>query len=888
MRLLRLFHAHFMWSRPERRVLALLPGVLLVVAATVVLPATAQPLFVGLPNVDISSATVPLSIGDVNGDGVPDLVAFGSACVSVFPGTGGGWFGSAHDVPFYDSFRTGTLADVNGDGSLDIVAAGRFASAVHVFANDGAGNFGPAAAIADGGSPAFVLAGDFDGDSLLDLVVANLDSASVSALPGHGDGTFGTPVRSAVGARPGTLAVGDFDSDGNLDLAAASAFPTSLVILHGDGHAHFTPAASMPLADGALFVVAADLDEDGAQDLLAPSRSVSGVGSLSVRMGHGDGAFAPAVEYAAGEHNRGFGIGDFDENGTLDAAFVENGAVHLLAGRADGTFGAEGGVPGGSPTSLPQSLRSSTFGHDLDGDGHLDLLVPLQFSFGTSATSLLGHGDGTFVTIPTLATGPDPSSLAIADLDGDGWRDIVVTDGSGYFAVLPGTGGGTFGPPEDHASLYGVGGAVIADLDADARADLLLVQNAYSTDVSDCPSFSGGVLAMRGAGGRAFGPTLPFGSFYANTHCPGWLSARVSAQEGDLDGDAIPDVVLVETRYASSIFYGGSGDYGVWVLHGNGDGTFAPPDSSDLLPNTPQAQPLIPALGDCNVDGKLDLVLLDCAADSVSVRLGTGGGTFQPPVTFHDGTGDLQLYGNESTPWLKLADLDGDGSDDIVLGQGSPNALSGAAVFLGNADGTYRAAPRLAVDHPRTVAIGELDGDGIPDVATAEFALGTIDVRLGQGDGTFGPRQKIAGLGRAMAVAISDVNRDARPDLVTLNGWDGSVSMYLNTLPSLADAGGPRTPARFRLLAPRPNPARGSLQVRFETPRAGPARAEVFDVAGRQVRRLLASDRLPAGLQVVSWDGRTDAGAREGAGVYFVRVTTPSGSGSVRVVYLGN
>jgi hypothetical protein len=169
------------------------------------------------------------AVGDLNGDGKPDLVIANrnDGTVSVLLGNGDGTFSPATGSPIsVDSGSTSVvIGDFNGDGKPDLAVANQFTSpgTVSVLLGNGDGTFSAATGspISVGAGPDAIAMSDFNRDGNLDLVIANRDDNTVSVLLGNGDGTFtqatGSPIGGAYG--PNAVAVGDFNSDGRPDFA---------------------------------------------------------------------------------------------------------------------------------------------------------------------------------------------------------------------------------------------------------------------------------------------------------------------------------------------------------------------------------------------------------------------------------------------------------------------------------------------------------------------------------------------------------------------------------------------------------------------------------------------------------------------------------------------
>ena len=130
---------------------------------------------------------------------------------------------------------------------------------------------------------------------------------------------------------------------------------------------------------------------------------------------------------------------------------------------------------------------------------------------------------------------------------------------------------------------------------------------------------------------------------------------------------------------------------------------------------------------------------------------------------------------------VALGDVNADGRPDLAVANVSSDNVS---VLLGNGNGTFQPDVTFAAgDDPTSVALGDVNGDGQPDLAVANFASDNVSVLLGNGDGTFQPAVNFAAGNSPRSVALADVNRDGRPDLAVANRDSDNVSVLLNFVP---------------------------------------------------------------------------------------------------------
>jgi hypothetical protein len=370
---------------------------------------------------------------------------------------------------------------------------------------------------------------------------------------------------------------------------------------------------------------------------------------------------------------------------------------------------------------------SSIFVADVNRDGKPDLLVanqcPVSGQCNGSSSSeatvgvLLGNGDGTFRTAVTYGSGGLFSySIAVADVNGDGEPDLLVTNqcstfpcsGDSTVGVLLGNGDGTF----QTAATYDSGGfaavsVAVGDVNGDGKPDLIVANECVSS--SNCAN-GGGVSVLLGNGDGTFQTALTYEL----------RGIADSVAVADVNGDGKLDL-LVANYCLPPISCGNDTSGTVAVLLGNGDGTFQSATNYSL---GGYGQFSV-TVADVNRDGKLDMLITSqcihtkCGGyGTVGVLLGNGDGTFQRAVNY--GSGGHSAFS------VAVADVNGDGKFDLLvtsecnIGKGCPHGVVG--VLLGNGDGTFQTA--VTYDSGGSIAwslaVGDFNGDGKPDVAVAD------------------------------------------------------------------------------------------------------------------------------------------------------------------------
>lgn len=345
-------------------------------------------------------------------------------------------------------------------------------------------------------------------------------------------------VSLSVGTGSADLHFVDVDADGHLDLVSRHLLQKRIVVTRGDGRGGFATAAasSTTIEDGPGAMALGDLDGDGATDLVVATRT-GGHEVVDVLLGRRDGSFrravgAPAVAHASAETWKPIVLlGDVDEDGALDVVTANGrrGTLEILRGDGRGGLGQ------------PQSVALASDGGrfylalgDVDGDGHLDLVA--SHAPESSPARVLtrrgdgkgGFADGPHAPVTVLA---NAALEALADVDGDGRPDVVLSHGdSTHVSVLLNRGAGAFAPGLGSPLDVGLPAfdAEVADVDGDGHADLVV-----ATVDTGAQGFPSRVVVLRGDG-RGFTPAA--GSSYASG--PGAYDVAVA----DVDADGRVDI----------------------------------------------------------------------------------------------------------------------------------------------------------------------------------------------------------------------------------------------------------------------------------------------------------------------------------------------------------
>jgi hypothetical protein len=350
---------------------------------------------------------------------------------------------------------------------------------------------------------------------------------------------------------------------------------------------------------------------------------------------------------------------------------------------------------------------------------------PAPLAFAPAATSAL--------------SGSEPRQIAAADFDHDGDLDLaaVASTVPGEFTLLFNDGTGAMVDQNALDLGFACWGLAVADFDGDGHLDVATTDGQHDTSA---------IWMLRGDGEGGFDPFLAGSA--------GRFPLALAA--GDYDEDGIPDLAV-----ANNVLYGLS------VLLGQGDGSFAAPLH---VPGFAGTNATDVATADFDRDGHLDLSLSHYGG--VQVFRGAGDGSFASSAS-------IATYTNDG---VAAADLNLDGNPDLVSIE---IYAERAVVNLGRGDGSFRAATTFPIDFFAVdLAVGKVNADAWPDIVVAASNSNRVGVLRGKGNGSFAAQLGFATAPQAQSVAIGDLDGDGREDLAVgcrNQGDEAQASVLLQT-----------------------------------------------------------------------------------------------------------
>lgn len=644
-------------------------------------------------------------------------------------------------LPVNKTVIAAQVADFNGDGKPDIAYYGTPAELI-ILANQGEAKFEELKRVDCGEaveSGSALAAGDLDRDGKADLAL--LRNNEVVVLYQREGGKFEDQVKFPHTAQaPRILKLSDIDGDGGKDI----------VILGQNADAPFRARFSTPggklgpeqrlALDKIDALEFADLDGKPGDELLVVASQSGRVGVYSLRPGELTDAesrsqliFYPLPEGPG--RDRSMDLGDIDGDGKVDAVMADTPNSQFLVYRQAGGLGTAATFPGliGAKT-----VKLA----DIDGDKSAEVLVlsPREKQVGLSRWK-----EGRLTFPEPLKLEGDPVALEVADIDGDGASEILYLSSAEGKVALRGLKRGGDAPgglakltwgQEDHVDIKGVSGVPKAmrtwDVNRDGKLDVMIFPDG------------GDAVLLLGRDGAppAVAPAGPLAR-----------AEDIAVTSAKLRGDA-PSLLFGQGAVGREL-----------VLQGN---------EWKVLDQFNAGRPGVQIQGvaalDIDQDGKKDVVLFDKASRKLLI-LADREGVFRS-------IGQVDI-GPIDFAGLRVADLDGDGDEDLLV-QGTDKY---AVLVVGRKSLKFQSIAGLESNRKEArftdVGVGDLNGDGVPDVLITDTAEHFIEIAAFDRRSELVPalsfpvfEQKsfrdVDNLVEPREFAIGDVDGDNRQDLILI------------------------------------------------------------------------------------------------------------------------
>lgn len=779
------------------------------------------------------------AVGDIDGDGKLDFVVVNGTTyytVSVFRNTttaGNMSFDSKIDYLTGNSPYSAALSDLNGDGRPELIVANNGADTISVYKNlssPGSISFATKLDFYSGTHPYGISAGDLDGDGKPDLVFTTQGANSALSIlrntSASGDISFAPKIDLTTLAGPFLVSIGDLDADDKPDLAAVNSNSNTVAVLRNKstpGNISFGRTPDFATGNYPVCVSIADLNGDGKPDLATSNRFSNDVSLLRNISTPGNISFETHVDYPVNTDPLFAAVGDLDGDGRPDLISA-NSATNVISVLKNiiganvaptitsftPTFGLAGTVVKitgtnftGTTTVAFGAIPASSF--TVDSSTSITAVVASGATGNVSVTTSYGT-----VTLSGFVYGLAPIITSFTPISGP--IGTMVTISGSRFDPIASQNIVYFGPVRANVSS-GTDSTLLVTVPLGATYQPITVTSKNLTAYSDKPftvTFTAGDSVFKS---YSFSPKIDFGSgIYPH-----------SVASGDFDGDGKSDLLVSRGSSGGVVtIFKNSSSKGIISFSSKLD--FAAAGSNEGA-----------AIGDFDGDGELDFVITG-GSNLVSVHRNIstiGNISFASKITYpssaapysvaiadlnHDGRPDLvvandgdsvvSIYRNISTPgnilfdnkvdWysgpnpygVSIGDLDGDGKPDLaIMTQGYSRSLS--VMRNTGTDGNISFAPIINIliqidpqilDRTFIAAIGDVDGDGKPDItATASNSLRVLRNLSTPGNISFSLPQDFAAGNYVTSVSLGDLDGDGKPDAVTSNTLDNTVSVLKNT-----------------------------------------------------------------------------------------------------------
>jgi hypothetical protein len=788
-----------------------------------------EPLFEDRIEYYIGDSTSCIASGDINNDGIVDLVAslYRTDSISILLGNGDGTFQNAYRIRGFSTPQLGynkyiVLDRFDADSSLDIAVIG--ASRLSVLFNNGSGVFGAPQQYNQHTNGNFLMAADLDSDGDKDLVALYSTNDTIGVLKNNGQGVFQSDSLYHITDYPRFACATDLDGDGDLDMATVNIDSDNLSILLNRGNGRFSFARNLTVGTQPWSVDSGDLDGDGDQDLVVANAASA---DISVLKNNGNATFLSAINYDVGRNLRIVRVLDLDGDNIKEVAVVGKYDNRVFYYQNNGTgvlsFWKEFNIGDG-----PRNIEFS----DFNSDGLTDCAVGLyDIGFISVLTSDSNRDleDGWRLMQSTY-----PTAIYSASFNQDNRTDLLALEATSpdSVAVISSVADSDYSISFGAMVFGNASSAAIGDFTGDGNTDFAVASWYTPNDT---------IIFWAGNGNGGF-------LRVAALRVPSNVSYIATA---DFNLDSRPDLAVMS-----------SNNWKLTLLSNEGNFNF-----DTLCQITAPAFPSMET-ADIDVDGYPDVIIADSAQSRILIAWNPGD-SLQWVLTPYQ----VSLYPN----FTYSTDIDGDGDRDIVVVHNYYGTGQQKGVFLLRNLGN-RNFEQVELPYPtiRVIAalVADFDGDELADIVALNYS-GNIGFMKNNGGGTFqSPIFYGVGWG-PRSLSIGDFDGDNHPDLAVANTNGCDIAILRNRLyaSGIEDNDSPRIPKQKSLLSAYPNPFNSSTTISLLG--IMDAQITIFDITGRQITAFNT-----VGSKVV-WNASGFP-----SGLYFARAQTEKKSEIIKMLLL--
>jgi uncharacterized protein YjdB len=641
------------------------------------------------------------------------------------------------------------VGDIDGDGKADLIAANNASNTISVFRNTESGgnvSFATKVDFATDSFPTRVSVGDLDGDGKPEVVVTNLLSHTVSVFLNTsttGSITFDTKIDYVTETSPWGVTIADMDLDGKPEICVANSNSANVSVYRNTssiGSISFDARVNFGTALLPIGIVSADADGDGLSDLIVGNGSSASVSVLRNTSSFGSISFDAKADFSVGILPYDVTAGDVDGDGNPDIVTANNSGNSISVLRNTGSTGSISFA-----TKVDYSTTSGAAGitmGDIDGDGKVDIAVTNPYASSVSVfRNSSSSGTIALDTKVDFTTAASPWGIVIGDLDNDSKPDIATsTQSSNSVTILINS------PLPLLPTIISV-----SPDNANPGASITITgTNFNSTPVNNIVFFGATRATVTSASATSLTTTLPAGASY--------------------------DMVSVNNLASNLTAYS---QYRFLPTYDNSPYIAGMTNFSNKVDFDAGTLTTFDVSVDIDGDGMPDIAVVNSTSNTFSVLRNTS----SPGALSFDAHVDFATASNPAC--IAAGDLDGDGKPDVVIANGNSDKISvylntstpGSVSFTAKTD-------YLVPNKPLSVIIGDIDGDGKADIATANRNAGSISVlrnTCDPGSISFDARIDYAVGSDPYEVTMGDLDGDSKNDLVVANSGSNSISFFRNT-----------------------------------------------------------------------------------------------------------